>query len=59
MNSSHTAPSRTRTVDLVRTGAIAGAAAAVCTTAVAAVATAADVSLEVDSQAIPIAAFTL
>ena len=48
---------RTRPIDLVRTGGIAGAAAAVCTTAMAALATAADVSLEVDSQVIPIAAF--
>lgn len=56
--SPHTTQSaRARTVDLVRTGAIAGVAAAVCTTAVAAFSTAADVSLEVDSQAIPIGAF--
>lgn len=48
---------QTRTIDLVRAGAIAGVVAAACTTAVAAFSTAADVSLEVDSQAIPIGAF--
>ena len=42
---------------LVRTGALAGAIAAVCTTAVAAIASAADVSLEIDATAIPIPAF--
>ncbi len=42
---------------LVRTGVLAGAIAAVCTTVVAAVASAADVSLEVDGAAIPIPAF--
>ncbi len=42
---------------LVRSGALAGAIAAVCTTAVAAIARAADVSLEVDGEAIPIVAF--
>ena len=42
---------------LVRTGALAGAVAAVCTTVVAAIARAADVSLEVDNKAIPIPAF--
>jgi hypothetical protein len=42
---------------LVRSGALAGAAAAVCTTLVAAIASAADVSLEVNSEAIPIPAF--
>jgi hypothetical protein len=42
---------------LVRSGALAGAIAAVCTTAVAAIASAADVSLEVDAEAIPIPAF--
>ncbi|WP_332642305.1 DUF6069 family protein [Aeromicrobium sp.] len=56
--SPHTAQSaRARTIDLVRTGAIAGVAAAICTTAVAAFSTAANVSLEVNSQAIPIGAF--
>ena len=42
---------------LVRTGALAGAIAAVCTTVVAVTASAADVSLEIDAQAIPVAAF--
>jgi Family of unknown function (DUF6069) len=42
---------------LVRSGALAGAIAAVCTTVVAAIASAADVSLEVDAQAIPLPAF--
>ena len=42
---------------LVRSGALAGAIAAVCTTVVAAVARAAGVSLEVDGTAIPIPAF--
>ena len=42
---------------LVRTGALAGATTAVCTTGVAAIARAADVSLEIDGEAIPIAAF--
>ena len=42
---------------LVRSGALAGAIAAVCTTVVAAIASAADVSLEVNAQAIPIPAF--
>jgi hypothetical protein len=42
---------------LVRGGALAGAIAAVCTTVVAAVARAADVSLEIDATAIPILAF--
>jgi peptidoglycan/LPS O-acetylase OafA/YrhL len=42
---------------LVRTGLLAGAVAAVSTTAIAAVASAADVSLEVDGTAIPIPAF--
>lgn len=48
---------RPSTLALVRRGALAGAVAAVCTTAVAAIARAADVSLEVDAAAIPIAAF--
>ena len=42
---------------LVRSGALAGAIAAVCTTAVAAIASAADVSLEINAEAIPIPAF--
>ena len=41
----------------MRSGALAGAIAAVGTTGVAAIASAADVSLEVDSTAIPIPAF--
>jgi hypothetical protein len=48
-------PRRTRS--LVRAGALAGATAAVCTTLLAVVARTADVSLEVDAEAIPIAAF--
>ena len=42
---------------LVESGALAGAIAAVCTTVVATIAGAADVSLEVDGEAIPIPAF--
>ena len=42
---------------LVRIGALAGAIAAVCTTVVAAIASAADVSLEINAKAIPIPAF--
>jgi peptidoglycan/LPS O-acetylase OafA/YrhL len=42
---------------LVRSGALAGALAAVCTTVVAAIARAADVSLDIDATAIPIPAF--
>jgi negative regulator of sigma E activity len=42
---------------LVRSGALAGAIAAVCTTVVAAIATAANVALEIDGTAIPIPAF--
>jgi len=42
---------------LVRRGAIAGAVAAIGTTATAAIASALDVSLEVDTKAIPIPAF--
>jgi peptidoglycan/LPS O-acetylase OafA/YrhL len=42
---------------LVRSSALAGAIAAVGTTVVAAIANAADVSLEVNAEAIPIAAF--
>jgi hypothetical protein len=48
---------RPSTGRLVRSGAIAGATAAVCTTVVAAIARAADVSLHVDATAIPIPAF--
>jgi hypothetical protein len=43
---------------LVRSGAVAGAIAAACTTVVAVIARAADVSLEVNAKAIPIPAFT-
>jgi hypothetical protein len=50
-------PSRPSTRRLVQAGALAGAIAAVGTTAVAAIARAADVSLEVDATAIPIPAF--
>jgi hypothetical protein len=42
---------------LLQVGAFAGAAAALCTTIVAAIAIAAGVSLEIDAQAVPIAAF--
>ena len=48
---------RPSTRRLVRTGALVGAVAAICTTAVAAIARAADVSLEVNATAIPIPAF--
>ena len=48
---------RTSTRGLVRSGALAGAIAAVSTTVVAAIARAADVSLEIDATAVPIAAF--
>ena len=47
------------TLALVRRGAVAGTAASVVTTAGAAIARAADVPLEVDAAAIPIAAFAL
>lgn len=52
-------PEQTRpaTGSLVRTGAVAGMVAALATTAIAALATAADVPLEVDGAAIPVAAF--
>ena len=50
-------PARPSTRRLVRSGALAGAIAAVCTTVVAAIARAADVSLDVDGTAIPIPAF--
>ena len=42
---------------LLRTGAVAGVIAAVCTTVVAAIASAAGVSLEVNGEAIPLPAF--
>ena len=45
------------TRELVRVGALTGAIAAICTTVVAVIASAADVSLEVDATAIPIPAF--
>jgi peptidoglycan/LPS O-acetylase OafA/YrhL len=48
---------RPSTRRLVRTGALAGVIAAVCTTVVAAIASAAGVSLEIDGTAIPIPAF--
>jgi peptidoglycan/LPS O-acetylase OafA/YrhL len=48
---------RPSTRRLVRSGAFGGVLAAVCTTVVAAIASAADVSLEVDGEAIPIPAF--
>jgi peptidoglycan/LPS O-acetylase OafA/YrhL len=48
---------RPSTRRLVRSGAIAGACAAVCTTVVAGIASAADVSLEIDTEAIPIFSF--
>ena len=44
---------------LVQLGAVAAAIAAVCTTTVAAIARAADVSLEVNAEAIPVPAFAL
>jgi L-alanine-DL-glutamate epimerase-like enolase superfamily enzyme len=44
---------------LVRRGAVAGAIAAVVTTATAAIARSADVPLEVDGAAIPVAAFAM
>ena len=48
---------RPSTRRLVRVGALAGSIAAVCTTVVVAIASAADVSLEIDANAIPIPAF--
>jgi hypothetical protein len=48
---------RPSTRRLVRSGALAGAIAAVCTTVVAAIARAADVSLDINATAIPIPAF--
>jgi hypothetical protein len=52
-------PARTRTRHLVRAGALAGVVAAIGTTVVAIVATAADVPLEIDGEAIPIPAFAM
>ncbi|HTH07234.1 MAG TPA: DUF6069 family protein [Ilumatobacteraceae bacterium] len=49
---------RPSTGRVVRAGAFAGALAAVGTTVIAVIASAADVSLEVDAEPIPIAAFT-
>jgi L-alanine-DL-glutamate epimerase-like enolase superfamily enzyme len=51
--------SRPSTLLLVRRGAIAGVAAAIVTTATAAIARSADVALEVDGAAIPVAAFAM
>jgi peptidoglycan/LPS O-acetylase OafA/YrhL len=48
---------RTGTKSLWKTGAVAGVAASVATTAVAALAQAADVSLEISGKAIPLAGF--
>ena len=48
---------RPSTRRLVQAGAVVGAIAAVCTTVVAAVARAADVTFEIDAKAIPITAF--
>ena len=48
---------RPSTRRLVQIGALAGTIAAVCTTVVAAIASAADVSLEINAKAIPIPAF--
>lgn len=50
-------PGRPSARRLVRSGALAGAVAAACTTVVAAGARAAGVDLEVDAETIPIAAF--
>jgi Family of unknown function (DUF6069) len=62
-HSAHQEPSTTSarpsTLVLMRRGALAGAIAAVGTIAVAAIARAADVSLEVDATPIPIPAFGL
>lgn len=51
--------SRPSALLLVRRGGVAGAAAAVVTTAAAVIARSADVALEVDGAAIPIAAFAM
>ena len=50
-------PTTPSTRRLAHSGATAGAIAAVCATVVAAIARAADVSLEIDATAVPIAAF--
>ena len=50
---------QSNTRGLVKVGAIAGVVAAVSVTIVAAIASAADVSLEVDGKAIPVAAFAI
>ena len=55
----HVRSSRPSTRRLVRIGALAGALAAVGTTVVAVIASVADVSLEVDGEAIPIPAFAM
>jgi hypothetical protein len=55
----HVRSSRPSTRRLVRIGALAGALAAVGTTVVAVVASVADVSREVDGEAIPIPAFAM
>ena len=49
----------TSTRRLVQVGAIAGVVAAVCNAVVVAIASAADVSLEVDGKAIPVVAFPM
>lgn len=51
--------SQPSTLLLIRRGAVAGAAAAIVTTATATIARAADVDLEVDGAAIPIAGFAM
>lgn len=50
-------PTHPTTSGLIRTGAIAGVVAAVATSAAAAVARDADISLEIDDMAIPVGAF--
>ena len=50
---------QSNTRGLMKVGAIAGVVAAVAVTIVAAIASAADVSLEVDGKAIPVAAFAI
>lgn len=50
---------QSNTRGLMKVGAIAGVVAAVSVTIVAAIASAADVSLEVDGKAIPVAAFAI
>ena len=55
----HVRSSRPSTRRLVRIGALAGALAAVGTTVVAVIASVADISLEVDGEAIPIPAFAM